>query len=243
MKYTEKDLTEATKLIAYLRKIQMYAVAIAFLSILYFGFRFYSNVDNRALYLLSFFTGVMIIGSLSIIIRMNHKTAMMYGFSCMVAGAMFLFSLIYYRGETQDFITTVGFILGLLIIRHGVYWVFGKSSQEIFTRTNQKKISFVRNLVKSMKQALPHEGNIIHGTYTNDGKTRNLKIKFFDDIACFILDGQPTPLFFDRSTISIFELQVKKAFLQVSIVAYDHDWLEADLKSDDFKKYQAWKDL
>jgi hypothetical protein len=70
-----------------------------------------------------------------------------------------------------------------------------------------------------------------------------MKIAFFDDIACFLLTGQRTPMFFDRGNIFIFELQYISDLFHVSIVADNHDWLEADLKSDDFKKYQAWKDL
>jgi len=243
MNYTETDLTEATKLIAYLRSMRRYAVAIVFLSILYGGFRIYRHSEIWELYLLSFFTGIMIIGSLSVIIRLNHRTAMMYGFSCIVAGGMFLVSLLYYRFETSDFITIVGFILGLLVIRHGVNLVFGKYSQEIFSRANQTRIAFVRNLIKSMKQSLPNDHNIIHCKYSHDGKMRNLIIKFLDDIACFLFDGQPTPIFFNRNNIVIFELQDNKDILHVSIVADNHDWLEADLKSVDFKKYQGWKEL
>lgn len=243
MKYTEEELTEATKLVVYLRSIQKYAVAIALLSIFYFGFRFYSHSENRTIYLLAIFTGIMIVGSLSIIIRMNRKTSIIYGFSCMLAGGVFLYSLVYYRIETSDFITTVGFIIGLLVIRHGIHLVFGRYSQEIFSRSNQRKISFVRNVIASMKHSFPTDENIVHCTYTNDGKTRNLKIKFLDDIACFLLAGQPTPLFFDRQNISLFELRNNGDFLRVSVVADSHDWLEADLKAEDFKKYQRWKDL
>ena len=243
MKYSETDLTEATKMIAYLRSIQMYAIAILFLSILYFGFRFISNLDNRDLYLFSSFTGVIIIGSLSIIIRLNHKTVIIYGFSCVVAGVMFLFSLVYYRDTTPGFFTTFGIIIGLLVIRHGVNLAFGKRSQEIFSRANQNKISFVNNLIKSMKQSLPNDQNIIHCTYSDDGKIRNMKIKFLDDIACFLLNGHRTPIFFDRSNIVIFELQDNKDSLHVSIVADNHDWIETHLKSADFKIYQGWKEL
>ena len=242
MKYTETELNEVTKIIAYLRSIQKYAAAILFLSILYFCFRFFSHSENRELYLLSLFTGIMVIGGLSIIIRLNHKTVITYGFSCMIASGMFLFSLVYYRDTIPSFITTAGIIIGILVIRHGLHLVFGRHSQQIFSRTNQKKISFVRNLIKSMKQSLPNDHNIIHCTYSDDGKMRNMKIAFLDDIACFLLNGQSTPMFFDRNNIVIFEIQDNKDFLHVSIVADNHDWLEADLKPDDFKKYQAWKE-
>ncbi len=94
-----------------------------------------------------------------------------------------------------------------------------------------------------MKESLPNDQNIIHCTYSDDGKMRKMKIAFFDDIACFLLNGQRVPMFFDRDNISIFELHDNKDLLRVSIVAENHDWLEADLKSDDFKKYQRWKDL
>ena len=242
MKYTETDLTEATKLVSYLRSVQKYALVVLLLSILYFGFRFYGSSEHLELYILSFFTGVMIVGSLSIIIRLNH-TAIIYGFSCIVAGAMFIFSLVYYLNTTPVFLLTICSVIGLLVIRHGVNLVFGKRSQDIFSRTNQKKILFVKNLIKSLEHSLPNEKNVIHGTYTDGGERRNLKIKFLDDIACFLPDRQSFPIFFDRSNVFMFELQDNRDFLHVSIVVENHNWLEADLKPDDFKKYQSWKDL
>jgi hypothetical protein len=55
------------------------------------------------------------------------------------------------------------------------------------------------------------------------------------------LQGQPTPLFFDRGNIDFFALEDTRDYVHVSIVADHHDWLQADLKPDDFKKYQVWK--
>lgn len=243
MKYREKDLTETTKVISYLRLVQKYAAAVLLFSIVYSGFRLYHSTDSRDFYLLTLFTGVMIIGSLSVIIHLNHKTVILYGFSCVVAGCAFLFSLFYYKNVTPVFVTAAGLITGILGIRHGVHLVFGKRSQEIFSRANQKKISFVRNLIKSMKESSADDRNMIHCTYSDDGKIKTMKIAFQDDIACLLLGGQRTPIFFDRDNIYLSEHQAKGDSLRVSVVADNHDWLEADLKRDDFKKYQKWKDL
>ena len=70
-----------------------------------------------------------------------------------------------------------------------------------------------------------------------------MSIKLLDDVACFLLNGHSTPTFVDRNNIYISDLQGNQNFLQVSIVAYNHDWLEAQFKPDDFKKYEAWKDF
>ncbi len=244
MKYSETDLTEATKILSYLRSMQIYAVTIFCASLLYLGLKIYNDTKGTELYLLYCFTGIIILGSLSIIIRLNDKTANMYGLSCIVGGAIYLFSILYYRGETPGFFTAVGSIVGLIVIRQGVSVAFGKRSQEAFSRVNQKKVLFIRNLLKSLKQALSNEKNTIHCTYTDDkGKKRNLGIKLLDDVACFLLEGHSTPIFFDRNNVYMFELQSSKNFLHVSINVDNHDWLEADFKSDDFKKYQAWKDI
>jgi hypothetical protein len=64
-----------------------------------------------------------------------------------------------------------------------------------------------------------------------------------DDVACFLLNGQSTPIFVDRNNVYISELQGNPNSLKVSITLYNHDWLEAEMKLDDFKKYEAWKDL
>ena len=81
MKYSETDLTEATKIISYLRSIQIYAVTILFSSLLYLGLKIHNNIKGTELYLLYCFTGIIILGSLSIIIRLNYKTANIYGLS------------------------------------------------------------------------------------------------------------------------------------------------------------------
>jgi len=244
MKYNETDLTEATKIISYLRSIRIYAVTILFSSLLYLGLKLHNNIKGTELYLLYCFTGIIILGSLSVIIRLNSKTANIYGLSCIVAGVIYSFSIFYYRGETPDFFTTIGFIVGLIVIRQGVSVAFGSRSQEAFSKVNQEKVSFVNNLLKSLKQSHPDEKNAIHCTYTDDeGKKRNLSIKLLDDVACFLLTGDSTPIFFGRNSVYISELQGNPNFLNVSIIIDNHDWLEAQFKLDDFKKYQAWKDL
>ncbi len=244
MKYSETDLTEATKIISYLRSIRIYAVTILFSSLLYLGLEIHNNIKGTELYLLYCFTGIIILGSLSIIIRPNYKTANIYGLSCIIAGVIYSFCILYYRGKTSGFFTTIGFIVGLIVIRHGVSVAFGNRSQEAFSRVNQKKVLFIKNLLNSLKQSLPNEKDVIHCTYTDDkGGKRNLRIKLLDDVACFLLNGHSTPIFFDRNNVYISELQGNPNSLKVSIIVYNHDWLEAEMKLDDFKKYEAWKDL
>ena len=244
MKYSETDLTEATKIISYLRSIRIYAVTILFSSLLYLGLEIHNNIKGTELYLLYCFTGIIILGSLSIIIRLNYKTAKIYGLSCIIAGVIYSFCILYYRGKTPGFFTTIGFIVGLIVIRHGVSVAFGNRSQEAFSRVNQMKVSYIKNILKSLKQSLPNDKNVIHCTYTDDkGGKRNLSIKLLDDVACFLLNGQSTPIFVDRNNVYISELQGNPNSLKVSITLYNHDWLEAEMKLDDFKKYEAWKDL
>jgi hypothetical protein len=168
MKYSETDLTEATKIISYLRSIRIYAVTILFSSLLYLGLEIHNNIKGTELYLLYCFTGIIILGSLSIIIRPNYKTANIYGLSCIIAGIIYSFSILYYRGETPGFFTTIGFIVGLIVIRHGVSVAFGNRSQEAFSRVNQKKVLFIKNLLNSLKQSLPNEKDVIHCTYTDN---------------------------------------------------------------------------
>ncbi|MCG2721022.1 MAG: hypothetical protein L6290_03255 [Thermodesulfovibrionales bacterium] len=244
MKYSETDLTEATKIISYLRSIRIYAVTILFSSLLYLGLKIINHTAGTELYLLYCFTGIIIVGSLSALIRLNHKTASIYGLSYILSGVAYSFSIFYYRGETQGFFTTIGFIAGLIIIRHGVSVAFGNRSQEAFSRVNQKKVSFIINLLVSLKQSLPNEKDVIHCTYTDDkGKKKILKIKLLDDVICFLLSVQSAPIFFDRNNVFISEIENKLNFLTVSIIVDNHDWLEAEMKLDDFKKYEAWKDL
>ena len=168
MRYSETDLTEATKIISYLRSIRLYAVTILFSSLLYSGLKIHNNIKGIELYLLYCFTGIIILGSLSIIIRLNYKTANIYGLSCIIAGVICSFSILYYQGETPVFFITICFIAGLIVIRHGVSVAFSHRSQEAISRVNQKKVSFVRNLMKSMKQSHPNENDAIHCTYTDD---------------------------------------------------------------------------
>lgn len=244
MKYSETDLTEATKIISHLRSIRIYAVTILFSSLLYLGLKIFKHTEGTELYLLYCFTGIIILGSLSIIIRLNYKTANIYGLSCIIAGVIYSFSILYYRGKTPGFFTTIGFIVGLIVIRQGVSIEFGNRSKEAFSRVNQEKVLFIKKLLKSLKQSLPNEKDVIHCTYTDDkGKKRKLKIKLLDDVVCFLLSGYSAPIFFDRNNVYISELQGNPNFLKVSIIVYNNDWLEAQFKPDDFKKYQAWKDL
>jgi len=243
MKYNETDLTEATKIISYLRSIQIYAVSILFLGLVYLGFKILNDTKGIELYLLYFSTGPIILGTLSIIFHLNSITANLYGVSSIIAGVIYSFSLLYYRGGIDGFFTTICFIAGLIVIRQGVIVSFGNRSREAFSKINQAKVSFVMNLIKSLKQSLPNEQDVIHCTYTDDDKKRNVRIKLLDDVACFLFNEDSTPVFFDRNNVYIVELQDNPNFVNVSITAHNHDWIEAQFKIDDFKKYQTWKDL
>ena len=148
------------------------------------------------------------------------------------------------RVKHRPFLQQLAFIVGLIVIRHGVIVAFGNRSQEAFSRVNQMQVAYIINILKSLKQSLPNDKNIIHCTYTDDkGKKRNLSIKLLDDVACFVLSGHSDPIFFDRNNVYISELQRNPDLLDVSIIAYHNDWLEAHFKPDDFKKYESWKDL
>ena len=243
MKYNETDLTAATKIIAYLRSIRIYALVILILGVLYLGFKMYNNTTGTELYLLDCFIGIISLGSLSIFITLNSKTANIYGISSIIAGAVYAFSVVYYRGDTDAFITGIGVIAGLIVIKQGVNVAFGNRSQEAFSRANQKKVSFVINLLKSLRQSPPNEKNAIQCTYTHEGKQKKLSIQLLDDVACFLLEENSEPMFFDRTAVYITELQKNANFLHVSIMVDNHDWIEAQFKPDDYKKYQAWKDL
>lgn len=242
MKYSETDLTEAIKIISYLKSIRIYAVAILLLNLLYIGFKIHNNTTGTELYLLYCFTGIIILGSLSVFINLNNMTANIYGVSCIIAGVIYSFSIIYYRGETGGFYTVIGLLVGLIVIRQGVSVAFGNRSKEVFSKVNQKKVSFVKKLLKSVKQPLPNEDNVILCTYIDEGKKRNLRIKLIDDVACFLLDEHATPVFFDRNDIYISELQDNPDFIKVSVIVDNHDWLEAQFKPNDFKKYEVWKE-
>lgn len=243
MKYNETDLTETTKIISYFRSIRIYAVVILFLSLVYSGLKYLNDTKGTELYLLYCFTGLITLGTLSIILHLNSGTANLYGVSSIIAGVIYSFSILYYQGATWGFFTTICFIAGLIVIRQGVMVLFSNRSREAFSRTNQAKVSFVINLLKLLKQSLPNEQNVIHCTYTDDGKKRNVRIKLLDDVACFLFIGDSTPIFFGRNNLHILELQDNPNFLNVSITAHNNDWIEAQLKPADFKKYQAWKNL
>jgi hypothetical protein len=243
MKYSETDLTETTKILSYLRSIQIYAVIILIVSALYFCFKIYMNTKGTELYLLDCFIGIVSLGSLSVFINLTSFTANIYGISCILAGVLYSFSIIYYRGDTDSFVIAIGFIAGLIVIRQGVKVAFGNRTKEAFSMANQKRVLFLINLLKSLRQSLPNEKDAIHCTYTHEGKKRSLSIKLLDDVACFLLQGHSEPIFFDRNNVYISELQKYPDFVQVSITVENHDWLEAQFKPDDFKKYVKWKDL
>jgi hypothetical protein len=241
MKYSDTDLTEAIEIISYLKSIRIYAVAILPLSLLYMGLKIHNNTAGTELYLLYCFTGIIILGSLSVLINLSNITANIYGISYIIAGVIYSFSIIYYRGETEGFFTAIGLLVGLIVIRQGISVAFGNRSKEVFSTVNQKKVVFVKNLLKSLKQPLPNEDNVIHCIYIDEGEKRNLRIKLFDDVACFLLDVRTAPVFFNRKDIYISELQDNTDFIKVSIIVDNHDWLEAQFKTNDYRKYEAWK--
>ena len=244
MKYNEKDLTEATKIMSYLRSIRIYAVAITILSLLYLGAKIAGNTRDTELYLILIFTGVVLTGCVSVIIRLNHKTANIHGLSCIIAGLIYLFSIIYYQGETAGFFTAVGFVAGLIVIRQGVSIAFGSRARDAFSGANQKKVSFVQKQIEAMKKSLIDEKDVIHSKYTDDkGKKRDLSIKLIDDVACVLLNGHSVPIFFDRNNIYISVLQDNPDLLNVCLTVDNHNWLEAEFKPDDFRKYEVWKDI
>ena len=244
MKYNETDLTEATKIISYLRSIRIYAAGISIFSLMFFALKIIGDARGTELYLLYFFTAVILVGSISVIFRINHITANIYGLSCIIAGGVFSFYIIYYRGDAADFFTGAGFIAGLLVIRHGVSLAFGNRARYAFSAANQKIVYFVENQIKSMKKPLPDEKDVIHATHTDDqGKKRALRIKFVDDVAWFLLDGHSAPIFADRNNVYISLLRDNPNSLNVSITVDNHDWLETEFKPDDFSKYKLWKDI
>jgi hypothetical protein len=242
MKYSETDLTEATKVISYLRSVRTYAVILLCASLLYPVLRIGINAKGTELYLLYFFSGIIILGSLATI-RLNRKTAIFYGASSIIAGIIYLFCILYYWSKIQSFFMVPGVILGIIILRQGISVTLGRRSKEAFSKANQEKVSFIKNLLRSMKKSLPNDKDVIHCISDDNGGKRDLSIKFIDNIACFLLKGHSTPIFVDRGNVYIFGLQSSPAFLDVSITLYSNEWLQAKLKPDDFKKYQKWKDI
>jgi hypothetical protein len=63
-----------------------------------------------------------------------------------------------------------------------------------------------------------------------------------DEVICFLFNGQSTPLFLNRNSVYISELEANPKYLNVSIIVDNHEWLKAQITPDDFKKYQKWKD-
>ncbi len=242
MSYNEEDLTEATKIIAYLKSIRIFAIVILILGVLYFGFKLYNNTTGTELYLLDGFIGLLSLGSLAIFISLISKTAAIYGISSILAGLIFAYSVFSYRGDTDSFIVGIGVLAGLIVVRQGFRAAFGSRSQEAFSRANQKKVSFVIHVLKSLKQKRPDGKDAMHGTYTHEEKRKKLSIQLLDDVACFVLEGQADPTFFDRKNVYMSELRRNGSTLDISIMVDNHDWIEAQFSPDDFKKYEAWKD-
>jgi hypothetical protein len=242
MKYSETDLTEAAKVISYLRSVRVYAVILLCAGLLYPALKIWAGANGAELYLLYCFTGILTLGSLSIIIRLNRRTAFFYGTSSVLAGIIYLFSILYFRGKIQSFFMIPGVILGIMMVRQGIFAAFGRRSQEAFSAANQGKISFINDLLKSLRNSPPNE-DTINCVCDDNGKKRDLSIKFTDDMACFLLKGQHTPIFAERKNVYISELQGGPAFLNVSITLYNNEWLEAEFTKDAFRKYQRWKEL
>ena len=96
MKYSDTDLTEAITILSYFKSIRIYAVMISLLSLLYLGFKVYNNTTGTELYLVYCFTGLIILGSLSVFVTLNNITANIYGISYIIAGPVSIFSIIYY---------------------------------------------------------------------------------------------------------------------------------------------------
>jgi hypothetical protein len=243
MKYSETDLTEATKVISYLRSVRIYAVILLCASLLYPALKIGINAKGTELYLLYFFSGIIILGSFSIIVHLNRKTAILYGASSIIAGVIYLFCVLYYRSKIQSFFIVPGVILGIIILRQGISVTLGRRSQEAFSKANQEKVSFIKNLLRSMKKSLPNDKDVIHCISDDNGEKRDLSIKFIDNIACFLLKGHSAPIFVDRGDVYILELRRSADFLSVCITLYSNEWLEAEFTPDDFKKYEKWKKL
>ena len=243
MKYSDSDLTQAIKIISYLKSLRLYAFATLSVSVLYVLAKIFTDLQGTELYLQASFTGIIVSGSLLYILRQTFRTVFIYGVSCILGGALYLFTLVYYHGKAEIIPLAFGFIIGLLVIRHGVSLAFGKRSQEIFSKVIQDIVGHVNTLTRSVKTSLPDEKDVIHCTYTDDkGTQRTLKIKLLDDIACFLTGDETFPMFVDRTNVVITDLRENPDFVEVSISIENHDWLEAQFKPDDFKKYQSWKD-
>lgn len=242
MRYSDSDLTQALKIISYLKSLRLYAFATLSASILYLLARMFIDLQGTELYLQASFTGIIVFGSLLYIVRQTFRTVFIYGISCILGGSLYVFTLVYYHGKSEIIFLAFGFIIGLLVIRLGVSLAFGSRSQEVFSKVIQDIVAYVNTLTQSVKESRPDEKNAIHCTYTDDkGTKRTLKIKLVDDIACFLTSEEAVPMFVDRNNVVITDLQENPDFLDVSISIENHDWIEAECKRDDFKKYQSWK--
>lgn len=242
MKYSDSDLTQAIKIIAYLKSLRLYAFATLSASVVYFVVRLIFDLQGTELYLQASFTGIIVFGSILYVVRQSFRTVFIYGLSCILGGALYLFTLVYYHGKAEIILLAFGFIIGLLIIRHGISLAFGKRSQEVFSKVIQDIVVYVNTLTQSVKESLPDEKDVIHCTYTDDkGMKKTLKIRFIDDIACFLTEDETFPMFVDRNNVIVTDLQDNRDFVDVSISIENHDWLEARFMPDDFKKYQSWK--
>jgi len=243
MQYSETELTEARKIIAHVRSVRLYAIVASSLSFIYLVFKIFHATKGSELYLLICIIVIIILGSVVFMVRFNYRTAMIFGLSHITGGALFIFSAVFYQREAPALLMITSIIAGLIVIRQGISTAFGARLQETFTREYQKKIAYVKNLTKSMQQTPPSDNNLIHCTYKDPKeKRRPLKILLLDDIACFLLQGETFPVFLDLNNVFMIELQDDPDFLNVSVLAYDHDWLEAQMKKADFRKFQRWKD-
>ena len=204
MKYSDSDLTQAIKIISYLKTLRLYAFATLSASVLYLLARLFFDLHGTELYLQASFTGIIVSGSLLYIIRQTFRSAFIYGVSCVLGGALYVFTLVYYHGKSEIIFLAFGFIIGLLVIRHGVSLAFGKRSQEVFSKVIQDIVAHVHTLAQSVKESLPDENDVIHCTYTDDkGTKRILKIKFIGDIACFLASEETMPMFVDSNNVVI----------------------------------------
>jgi hypothetical protein len=242
MKYSEIEFTETIKIISYLKKLRIYAAAVLILSLMYFGFKMFTHAEKSEHYLLFGFFGIILTGCILVFVRLNYRTVFLYGTSCIISGSIFVFSLIYYRGDTDILFTSIGAITGLLVMRGGIKIAFGKNTQEIFSGHIQGLVSSAENLITSTRNSSPGEKDVIHCTYTDDRDRKlSVKIKFVDDLACFLLGDKYTPFFFSRNSLFLFVQNEDSDMLDASVIVDNSEWLQAQIRREDFKKYEAWK--
>jgi uncharacterized membrane protein len=240
MKCSETELTEATKVISYLRSVRVYAVILMCATLVYPALRVGTGAKGAELYFLLCFSAIVLLGSLSVIARLNRKTVFVYGISSILAGVIYLFSIFYYKSRVQFFFMVPGLVLGIMTIRQGMDAAFGRRSQDAFSKANQEKISFINEVLGALKKSPPDE-NTIQCISDDNGEIKGLSIKFIDNMACFLLKGERTPLFVERGDVYILEIRSSPEAIRVCITLYNNEWLEADFTPEDFKRYETWK--